>query len=120
MPVTLPLALILIAGGPPQQVATLRELGPALTACFRAPEHSAGSQITVRFSLDRSGAVLGRPQVTYSKLVGTLEQKRAFVEAALDSLRRCTPVHLTPGLGGALAGRPLSVRFIGGGPALSI
>jgi hypothetical protein len=116
-----PVVMILVAGSPPAApVATLRDLGPALTACFRAPDHSAGSQVTVRFSLTREGTLLGRPAITFSKLVGNPEDQRAFVAAALGGLAACTPVRLTPGLGGAIAGRPLSVRFIGGGPARAI
>ena len=119
---TLPLSFgaLLAASSPPASVATLDQLGPALTACFTPPDGSAGSAVTVRFSLDRRGAVIGRPAVTYARLVGKPAQKRAFVAAALDALARCTPVPVTPGLGGAIAGRPLSVRFVGGGPTQAI
>ena len=110
------LILQAVAGtAPGAPVSTLRDLGPALTACFHAPEGSAGSEITVLFSLTRQGAVLGKPRITYSRLVGRPEDKKAFVEAALGSLAACTPVSMTPGLGGAIAGRPFSVRFLGGG-----
>ena len=116
-----PMIMILVAGSPSTApVATLRDLGPALTACFRAPDHSTGSQVTVRFSLTRDGTVLGRPTITFAKLVGSPEDRRAFMAAALGGLAACTPVRLTPGLGGAIAGRPLSGRFIGGGPAKAI
>ena len=118
LPAFLSLSMVAADGG--DGIATLRELGPALTRCFQAPSGSAGSQITVRFSLDRNGAVLGQPRVTFSVLVGTAEQKQAFVAAALDALDHCTPVHVTPGLGSAIAGRPLSIRFVGGGPAQAI
>lgn len=113
------LSLILVAGGPPT-VSTLRELGPALTACFHAPDGSSGSQVTVRFSLDARGAVIGKPRITFATLVGSAAAKAAFVSTSLAALDRCTPVHVTPGLGAAIAGRPLSVRFIGGGPSQAI
>lgn len=110
----------LLGSRPATPIATLRELGPALTACFRAPVRSAGSEITVVLSLTRQGSVFGKPKITYAKLVGQPEDRRAFVEAALGALAACTPVPLTPGLGGAVAGRPLSIRFVGGGPAQEI
>ena len=114
-------SLVLAAtAAPPRSVATLRDLGPALTACFQAPDHSAGSQVTVRFSLDVHGAVIGTPRITFSKLVGTSDDHRIFIAAALGALERCTPVPVTPGLGAAIAGRPLSVRFVGGGPSQAI
>ncbi len=111
---------LVAGGGAPSSVATLRELGPALTACFRAPSGSAGSQVTVRFSLDAKGVVIGKPRITFSILVGRPEDKQAFVAAALGALASCTPVHVTPGLGAAIAGRPLSVRFVGGGASQAI
>lgn len=94
-------------------VATLRDLGPALTACWRAPAGSTGSEITVAFSLDRSGALIGKPRITYSKLGGVAADKRDFVAAALSALSACLPLNVSPGLGGAIAGRPLTVRFVG-------
>ncbi len=104
----------------PAQVNTLEALGQALTACFHAPDGSAGSQITVLVTLRRDGGVQGKPRITFSHLIGSDEAKRAFVEAALSSLRACTPVALTPALGGAIAGRPMTIRYVGGGPAQAI
>ena len=115
-----PALLVLVAGGAPTPVATLKDLGPALTACFQSTERSTGSAITVRFSLTSTGAVLGKPRVTYSKLNGSPDDQTAFVAAALGALIRCTPVDVTPALGRAIAGRPLSVRFVGGGTPKSI
>lgn len=106
------------AGAPP--VATLAELGHALTACWVAPAGSAGSQMTVLVSLTREGGINGKPRITYSKLVGTTAHKADFAAAVLDALARCTPVAVTPGLGGAIAGRPFTLRFVGGGPALPV
>ena len=108
-------ALLVIALKEPAPIATLHQLGPALTACFHAPARSAGSELTVRFSLTKDGAVLGTPKITFSRLVGGHQDQQAFVAAALKALDDCTPVAVTPGLGGAIAGRPLSVRFVGSG-----
>lgn len=97
-------------------VDTLEALGQALTACFQAPAGSAGSVMTVLVSLRRDGTVLGRPRITFSHLVGPPDGKRAFVAAALGALKACTPVAVTPALGGAIAGRPFTIRFLGGPP----
>jgi hypothetical protein len=108
------------AAAQPAPVATLRDLGPALSRCFVAPPHSVGSQITVLLSLKSDGSVLGTPRITFSQLVGGPAEQKAFVTAVLDGLDRCTPVRLTPSLGGAVAGRPFSLRFVGGGKAVPI
>ncbi len=97
-------------------VDTLDALGQALSACFRAPEGSTGAQVTVQVTLKADGTVLGRPRVTFAHLVGSPENKRAFLEAALGSLKVCTPVPVSRGLGGAIAGRPFTIRFVGGPP----
>lgn len=96
---------------------TLEALGRALTACFEPPAGSAGSEMTVLVSLRRDGTVLGKPRITYTHLVGPDEGRRSFVGAALRALKACTPVAVTPGLGGAIAGRPFSIRFVGGPPS---
>jgi hypothetical protein len=38
--------------------------------------------------------------------------RRTYLDAITASLKRCTPLPFTPGLGGALAGRPIAIRFI--------
>ena len=38
-------------------------------------------------------------------------------EILLDALARCTPVHITAGLGRAIAGRPVALRFVYRPPA---
>ena len=113
-------AIALRLAAPPGPADTLEALGRALTACFEAPAGASGSAITVLVSLRRDGTVLGQPRITFSHLVGAEAGRRAFVEAALGSLKACTPVSVTPGLGGAIAGRPFSIRFVGGAPPLPI
>ncbi len=100
------------------RIGTLRELGPALTRCWRAPAGSEGSEITLRFSLRRDGSLIGQPRITYSKLEGHPTDQRAFVAAALGALAQCLPVPLSEGLGGTIAGRPLTIRF-GARPGLN-
>ena len=112
------LTAMLVAQSAP--AANFHELGQALYRCFHPPEHSAGSQMTVRFSLTRDGAVFGKPAVTFSKLVGAPADQEAFVQAALGAVAACTPVTLTPGFGAALAGRPITLRFVGGGAGTAI
>lgn len=98
---------------------TLRELFPALSACWTAPEGLAKferTEITVRFSLRRDGSLIGTPQITFSKSPADERGKALLIEASLSAIRHCTPVRVTPALGGAIAGRPLSLRFIYEGP----
>jgi len=96
-----------------EPVRTLRELGPAFAACWRAPPGSEGSEITLRFSLKRDGGLLGKPRITYSRLSGDEEARRRFVAAALAAVAECLPAPIAPELGATIAGRPLTLRLGG-------
>ncbi len=107
------------AGKAPAPINTLHDLFPALAACWQAPEGLAKferTEITARFSLRRDGSVIGSPRITFSAVPGDGRAKALLTEAALSAIRRCTPLAITPGLGGAIAGRPLALRFIYEGP----
>lgn len=95
--------------------ASLAELWQVLSACAQVkgvPAGAVGSEVTVLFSLKRDGSLLGQPRITHSRLTGALDEQRAFVSAALSRIASCLPVPLTPGLGGAIAGRPFRLRIM--------
>jgi len=94
---------------------TLQELFAAIETCWKPPpleESRPGTQITIRFSLTRSGEILGEPLYTYSSPALPHDVKAAYQRAVAATLDRCTPFHLSDALGGAIAGRPISTRFI--------
>ena len=95
-----------------QPVNTLRELSQTLRECARIHVPPSGSEITVIFSLKRDGSLLGKPRITYTKLEGDRADQQEFVGDTLSALGHCFPLNITDGLGGAIAGRPLSIRFI--------
>ena len=90
---------------------TLQELWPALTLCWRPPLESDGSEVTVVFSLDRDGRLVGQPTISHSRLFGREEVQRAFAASALAALAACTPAKITPELGEMIAGRLITFRF---------
>jgi hypothetical protein len=94
---------------------TIQALFGALRACWTPPpmeQSSPGTQMTVRFSLNRAGEIIGEPRTTYATPSLSAEVKSAYQTAIAATLRRCTPFRLSNGLGGAIAGRPISTRFI--------
>lgn len=111
------LALVLVAGQawalPPQggALARLDQIGPALRACWQPPAGAAGRAVTVRFSLTRDGSLLGPPRFLAPVLGGDDRLDGAFLAAVQEAFARCTPLRLTAGLGGAIAGRVFSMRF---------
>lgn len=92
-------------------VDTLKQMWGALYACWRPPPGSAGLEITLTFSLRRDGSLFGKPRATWSKFSGTPQQQRLFVASVLAALEEALPLPLTDAMGGAIAGRPLALRF---------
>jgi hypothetical protein len=100
---------------PDRPLNTLQELFSALETCWQPPpldQARPGTEITIRFSLNRSGEVLGEPRFTYSTPSLPAEIKSAYQRSIAEMLKRCTPLFLSEGLAGAIAGRPISGRFI--------
>jgi hypothetical protein len=91
---------------------SLRELYVAVGACVEAPAGPPGSEVTIVFSLKRDGALLGKPRISHAKLFGDANDQRQFIAGVLAAFGRCLPVSVTEGLGGAIAGRPMSFRVV--------
>jgi hypothetical protein len=69
--------------GPPRSpINTLREIGPALFACWTPQSEAHSFQVTIRLSFKRNGEVLGRPFITFSQFNGDVaDQKRPWVRS---------------------------------------
>jgi hypothetical protein len=104
-----------VDGTGPHKLDTIRDMFDALRDCWHAPEpdHAReGMQMSVRLSFKRTGELIGPPRVTYTTPEATREQRETYLQAITSSLERCTPMPFTAGMGGAVAGRPLAIRFI--------
>ena len=111
-------AAIIVLGALPADAApanTLQELFANLEQCVRAPGGVPGSELTIVFSVKRDGTLLGKPRISYSKLLGNAAAQRSFVADAIRSVEACLPVSITPSLGNALAGHPMSLRIVSQG-----
>mgnify|MGYP001045208039 FL=1 len=69
-------------------------------------------QMSVRFSFKRSGEIIATPQVTYATAGVPADTRAAYLKAINASLTACMPLKFTGGLGGALAGRPIAIRYV--------
>jgi hypothetical protein len=56
--------------------------------------------------------MIGEPRVTYTSPDAPPAARNTYHDAIMAALERCTPLPLTPGLGGAVAGRPIAIRFV--------
>ena len=110
-----------VSGRPEGPADTLAALYPALAACWSLPTLPGGIQgndveVTARLSLRRDGSLIGPPRITYATGIAGRDRP-TLVRATLASLDRCTPAHITAGLGRAIAGRPVALRFVYRPPA---
>jgi hypothetical protein len=94
---------------------TLGDTFEALRACWVPPpqdEARPGMQMSVRLAFKRSGQMFGAPRVTYASPDAPPAARSAYHDAIMAALERCTPLRFTAGLGGALAGRPIAIRYV--------
>jgi hypothetical protein len=67
--------------------------------------------ITVIVSFNRSGAIMGRPRITYETAEASDDDRLAYRVAVMEALQRCTPMPFTGSMGGAVAGHPFAIKF---------
>ncbi len=94
---------------------SIREMYAALRACWIPPTRESarhGMEYTVRLAYKRNGEMIAPPRVTYSSHDAPVEVRDVYRDAVNAALARCTPLHFTSGMGGAVAGRPIAIRFV--------
>jgi hypothetical protein len=103
------------ADGGNQPLDSISALYAALRACWVPPPKDAarhGMQYTVRFAFKRDGEIVAPPFVTYSSHDAPAQVRDTYRDAVNAALQRCTPMHFSEGMGGAVAGRPIAIRFV--------
>jgi hypothetical protein len=100
---------------PDHDLDTIADLFAALRSCWIPPANDgarAGMQMSVRFSFKRDGDLIGPPRMTYASPDVPAQALDSYRQAIDDSLSHCAPMSFTKGLGGAIAGKPIMVRFV--------
>src|SRR5436190_13780424 len=103
------------APSPDTSIDSIHELFDALRACWEPPareQAKEGQQMSVRFSYRRTGELVAPPFVTYTTPDTKTDTKRTYQGAIDSALKRCAPLHFSKGFGAAIAGRPISVRYV--------
>jgi len=100
---------------PDHDLDTIGDLFAALRSCWAPPPADAareGMQMSVRFSFRKTGEIIATPQVTYATAGVPADTRAIYLKAINSSLTACMPLKFTGGLGGALAGRPIAIRYV--------
>ena len=100
---------------PDHDLDTIGDLFAELRSCWSPPPPDAaraGMQMSVRFSFRRSGEIIGAPRLTFATAGASADIRASYLKAINASLDACVPLKFTGGLGGALAGRPIAIRYV--------
>jgi hypothetical protein len=100
---------------PDRDLDTLGELFAMLRSCWSPPAQDsakAGMQMSVMFSFNKSGAMIAAPRMTFASKAATADLRQTYLQAIDASLDGCLPLRLTRGLAGAIAGRPIMIRYV--------
>src|SRR5712671_2034837 len=100
---------------PDHDLDSIGDLFAALRVCWSPPPADSareGMQMSVRFSFKRSGEIIAAPRLTYATAGVPADTRATYLKAINASLNACEPLKFTSGLGGALAGRPIAIRYV--------
>jgi hypothetical protein len=100
---------------PDHDLDNIGDLFAELRSCWSPPSPDVareGMQMSVRFSFKRSGEMIGPPRVTFATAGVPADTRETYLKAINASLDACIPLKFTDGLGGALAGRPIAIRYV--------
>jgi hypothetical protein len=96
-------------------INTLREVYSTLRACWSPPplrEQRGRQELSVRLSFSGNGEILGEPFITFETPNVSEEERLAYRISVATALKKCTPLRFGNGLAGAIAGRPINLRFV--------
>jgi hypothetical protein len=102
-------------GAEEQPLDSIRAMYAALRACWVPPPKDSarhGMEYTIRFAFKRGGEVVAPPRMTYASHDAPAEIRDVYRDAVDAALARCTPLHFSAGMAGAVAGRPIAIRFV--------
>ena len=100
---------------PDHDLNTIGDLFAALRSCWSPPPADAareGMQMSVLFSFKKSGAMIAPPRMTFATHDAPADVRNTYLKAINASLSGCEPLKFTAGLGGAIAGRPIMIRYV--------
>jgi hypothetical protein len=100
---------------PDHDLDTIGDLFAELRSCWTPPPADTareGMQMTVRFSFKRSGEIIATPRLTFATSGVPADTRTTYLKAINASLQACTPLKFSGELGGALAGRPIAIRYV--------
>jgi hypothetical protein len=108
---------VLVALAAPAQAGepanSIKAMFDQLKTCIGSLPLPVGTDVTLQFSLNRRGGLIGKPRLSHAHWEGDDAAQKSAAIAISAAFDRCVPVTITDGLGGAIAGRQLLFRIVG-------
>jgi hypothetical protein len=98
-----------------RKLDSIRDMFAALRACWVPPakdEARHGMEYTIRFAFKRDGEMVAPPRMTYASHDAPAAVRDTYRDSIDAALHRCTPLRFSDGMAGAVAGRPIAIRFV--------
>src|SRR5262245_52860942 len=92
-------------------LTTMDQVGKAILACWKPPAGFTASTVTLSFSFDRDGSLIGPPEPTAIDVTGDEDARKQFIAAAMDAVDQCTPVEFAPDLAQGIGGQVFTMDF---------
>ena len=102
-----------------EPLSSMNQVSVALQRCWSKTafaQHDAS--VTLRFSFKRDGTLLGQPQPSAIVFSGSPDQRRAFVNAAIEAVNQCVPLDFSPKIVDGVPGRVFSMEFRSNGACI--
>jgi hypothetical protein len=100
---------------PDKPIDSINDLFAVLRTCWEPPareQAQEGMQMSVRFSFKRTGEIIAPPFVTYTTPGSKADTKQVYRRAINASLERCAPLRFSKTFSAAIAGQPISIRYV--------
>src|SRR5690348_13082807 len=100
---------------PDHDLDSIGDLFAALRSCWTPPptgDARRDMQMSVRFSFKRTGEMIAPPRLTFATQGASADTRATYLKAINSSLDACLPLKFSADLAGALAGRPIAIRYV--------
>jgi hypothetical protein len=97
----------------PARPNTIKQMFAQLNGCMAGVRLAKGTDVTLRFSLNRRGGLIGKPRITYGHWTGDEADRKASAASIAQGFDQCLPLNISDALGRAIAGQMIVYRVRG-------
>lgn len=89
---------------------TMDDVGRAIAGCWK-PASNLRGMVTLSFSFNRDGSLIGPPRPTSIEVDGDADARKEFVGSAIQAVQSCTPLSFSSSLAQGIGGQVFTMPF---------